>query len=285
MLGKALKYDLKSIYKLWLLLSIIMLLVSAVCGVCLRIVMTPTDPAEHFAAWAIFPILFIGISIIAFGAYAVFSFVYPIMRFYKHFFTDEGYLTFTLPIKRSTLLNAKLLNTFIWNALSGVVLTLSLVIVFLIAPANMNGTGIMLVTVFEELKELISSLLPFVDGWTWASFVIGVVMSIAYSIFSTLLIYAAVTFGCVVAKKYKVLLSIGVYYLATMALSFVSFIFTTLFSIANSALMTIAADIGVVTFNLIYLFTYLCTAIFFVVLSVFVYNFILSRIEKRLNLA
>lgn len=285
MLGKALKYDLKSIYKLWLLLSIIMLLLSAVCGVCLRIVMTPTDPTEHFSNWMIFPILFIGIAIIAFGAYAVFSFVYPIMRFYKHFFTDEGYLTFTLPIKRSTLLNAKLLNTFIWNALSGVVLTLSLVIVFLIAPANMNGTGIMLVTVFEEFKQLISSLIPFIDGWMWASFVIGIVMSIVYSIFSTLLIYAAVTFGCVVAKKHKVLLSIGVYYLAGMALSFVSFIFTTLFSIANSALVTIAADIGVVTYNLIYLFTYLCAALFFIVLSVFVYNFILSRIEKRLNLA
>lgn len=285
MLGKVLKYDLKSIYKLWLLLSGIMLVIAALAGVSLRIIMTLFNPAQHFEAWAIIPILFIFLAIIAFGAYLVFSYFYVIYRFYKHFFTDEGYLTFTLPVKRSTLLNSKLLNAFIWNTLSGIVLTVSILIVLLIAPANMDGTGIMLVTVWEGISSEIGTILPMIDGWIWAFLIVSLLVSFAYSIFSTLLIYACVTFGSVVAKKYKVVLSIVVYYVVNIVISFISFIFSTLLSLGISALITLGGVISIYAYNLIMLFTLICCALFFVAISVFTYNFTLSQIEKRLNLA
>ena len=39
-----------------------------------------------------------------------FSSVFSIVRFYKNLFTDEGYLTFTLPVKISQILNSKIIR-------------------------------------------------------------------------------------------------------------------------------------------------------------------------------
>lgn len=285
MLGKTLKYDLRSIYKIWLLLSGIMLVLSAIAGLCLRSLMTVTNPAQHFEAWSVLPILFLLLTIICIAAYSLFSYFYVIYRYYKHFFTDEGYLTFTLPVKRSTLLNSKLLNAFIWNTASGTVLIMSFVIAFLIAPANPDGSGILLVTIWDALITALQTFFKIAGGWEWAFVIVILLIICTYSIFTTLLIYACVTFGSVVAKKHKVLLSILVYYIVNMVISFISFIFTSLFSLADNALYTLAGVISVDAYNLLILFTLICVALFFVAVSVFTYNFILSRIEKRLNLA
>lgn len=285
MLGKALKYDLKSIYKLWLLLSGIILGMSVIAGLSLRSLIYVDNPAQHFEAWEFLPIIFLFVSFIALFAYIVFTYFYPIYRFYKHFFTDEGYLTFTLPVKRSTHLNSKILNAFIWNTASGIVMTLAFVIVGLIAPAENDGTGIFLVKVWEVLAPAIQSFIKIASGWEWALIIVILLISCTYSLFSTLLIFACVTFGSVIAKKHKVVLSIVVYYVVNIVISFISFIFTTLFSLADSALVTLAGIISIDAYNLITLFTLACCALFFVVVSVFTYNFTLSQIEKRLNLA
>ncbi len=285
MLGKALKYDLKSIYKLWLLLSGIILGMSVIAGLSLRSLIYVDNPAQHFEAWEFLPVIFLLVSFLALFAYIVFTYFYPIYRFYKHFFTDEGYLTFTLPVKRSTHLNSKILNAFIWNTASGVVITLALLIVFLIAPAKNDGTGIFLVKMWEVLAPAIQSFIKIASGWEWALIIVLLLISCTYSLFSTLLIFACVTFGSVIAKKHKVVLSIVVYYVVNMVISFIAFIFTTLFSLADSALMTLAGVISIDAYNLITLFTLACCALFFVAVSVFTYNFTLSQIEKRLNLA
>ncbi len=285
MLGKTLKYDLKSVYQLWLLLSGIILVMSVIAGFSLRSLMYVDNPAQHFEAWEFLPMIFLFVSFLSLFAYVVFVYFYPIYRFYKHFFTDEGYLTFTLPVKRSTLLNSKILNAFIWNTLSGIVMTLALLVVFLIAPAENDGTGIFLIKMFEELGPAFELVFKNVSGWGWAFIIVVLLIGCAYSLFSTLLVFACVTFGSVLAKKHKIVLSIVIYYVVSMVISFISFIFTTLFSLADSALTTLAGVISIDAYNLIILFTLICCSLFFVAVSVFTYNFTLSQIEKRLNLA
>jgi hypothetical protein len=41
--------------------------------------------------------------------------VFIIMRIYRSLFSDEGYLTFTLPVKNSTVINAKILTGAVWT--------------------------------------------------------------------------------------------------------------------------------------------------------------------------
>ena len=48
-----------------------------------------------------------------------------VIRFYKNFFTDEGYLMFTLPVKTSDLILSKTLVAVIWRLISFLFIILS----------------------------------------------------------------------------------------------------------------------------------------------------------------
>ena len=100
MLRKVLKYDLGAIFKLWLIMSITSLLLGALGGVALRVIMTPNPDlgATHFDGWDSIATMFLGISVIGIIAYMIITFIFVIYRYYQNFFTDEGYLTFTLPV-------------------------------------------------------------------------------------------------------------------------------------------------------------------------------------------
>ena len=47
-------------------------------------------------------------------AFAIITSIVVFMRFYKHFFSDEGYLTHTLPVKTSTHMFSKTWSTLLW---------------------------------------------------------------------------------------------------------------------------------------------------------------------------
>lgn len=57
------------------------------------------------------------------------TFILMIMRFYKNLMTDEGYLTFTLPVKSYQLINSKLILSVLWNTASFVAVLASIYIV------------------------------------------------------------------------------------------------------------------------------------------------------------
>ena len=130
MLRKVLKYDLGAIWKIWLILSATSVALGAVGGVCMRLV---ENPELNFA---FFPIVILGLilSFIGIIAYIVITSILIIVRYYNNFFTDEAYLTFTLPVKRSTLFDAKILTAFIFNTASALVFTVSLCLMLLIWP-------------------------------------------------------------------------------------------------------------------------------------------------------
>lgn len=57
--------------------------------------------------------------------------VFIVMHFYKTMVSDQGYLTNTLPVKMSTLINAKLLSAVLWEIIAGVLFILS---IFIFSP-------------------------------------------------------------------------------------------------------------------------------------------------------
>jgi hypothetical protein len=58
----------------------------------------------------------------------VFSFVIIIYRFYKNLLSDEGYLSFTLPVSVSKHIISKMLIGALWSFLTVIVLILALLI-------------------------------------------------------------------------------------------------------------------------------------------------------------
>ena len=114
MLGKLMKYDMKYMARIlpWLYLGGIVF--SALITAFILFINNET-------------ILFIGayasyfLFIIAVEGIAVCSSIFMMVRIYRNMFSDEGYLTFTLPVKNSDVLNSKIFTGAIWTFFSGIV--------------------------------------------------------------------------------------------------------------------------------------------------------------------
>lgn len=106
MLRKLLKYDIRSIYKTWLALSVLSVLMSVFGGFCGPHSTDPGDFQGFFVFGSIISVLVIGCAVIA-------PFVLSLYRFYNNLYTDEGYLTFTLPVKKQDILLSKFLFSLI----------------------------------------------------------------------------------------------------------------------------------------------------------------------------
>ena len=86
------------------------------------------------------------------------------VRFYKNLYTDEGYLTFTLPVSRKQILLSKTLNAFIWYILHGllVAVALFLFILFAIPP---EGNALINTELFKGIGGLFSELWSICGAW------------------------------------------------------------------------------------------------------------------------
>lgn len=79
-----------------------------------------------------------------------------VVRFYKNMVTDEGYLTFTLPVKVEQLVSAKLIIALVWQVITVVAIAFSLVSVFLLGNASREQVT----TVIEMLEAEVGLPLP-----------------------------------------------------------------------------------------------------------------------------
>ena len=128
MLKKLLKYDLRSVFRFWWIVALISVGMAVLGGFAQSILYNNDIPR----------VINVIASIVVFFSYfcmmglAVLTQVLLFIRFYRNFFTDEGYLTFTLPVKRETLLNSKVLAGFIAMAAAAAVCALNFSIIFTI---------------------------------------------------------------------------------------------------------------------------------------------------------
>lgn len=60
---------------------------------------------------------------------ALVTLIIMVVRFYKNLVTDEGYLTFTLPVKVTQIVNSKLIISVLWTIISAILILASILIV------------------------------------------------------------------------------------------------------------------------------------------------------------
>jgi len=123
MLRKLLKYDFKYIFKIWLAMAILSLPMSAFGGFCLPMSIEGSEFDGFFIFGTIISFFVI------FGA-ALIPFVMSLYRFYLNLYTDEGYLTFTLPVKKSDLLLSKFIFSMSTLVAGGIVCLIDVLIFF-----------------------------------------------------------------------------------------------------------------------------------------------------------
>lgn len=176
------------------------------------------------------------LAIVVFSAIVI---IFILQRFYKNFFTDEAYLTFTLPVSTAQNLGAKLISGLIWVALAGLVSLFCIFYIIFVAlmksgevglPEIWRAFGLGFQTLFEELEL-----------GTGAVFLAELIVMVLVSLVSSLIIYyLSVTLGCFVAKKHKVWGSIGMYFAINFGISIVSNLFASFLTFG-----TFAAEVDV----------------------------------------
>ena len=277
MLLKLLKYDIKAVWKLALTVAIIAIGASFAGG------LSYSAYYNGLRSSPISPFIFVSlvgyaVSIFAVVAANVTISIVVYMRFYKNLFTDEGYLTFTLPASRKQILLAKTLNTVIWAAFQLIMIFACVCIYTALAPKDHIAIG-------ESILSSFSSLVEFDYLWDVFSAIFLSITVIAISIFSLCLVQLCIALGAMLAKRAKLIAGIALYILISGGAETVMQIFivfeTIIYeiicpsSVASASAYSHAITMGIMFVNMLLSFG-----------ALFLTHFFTQRIiDKKLNLA
>lgn len=134
------------------------------------------------------------------------SVFYALWRYYRSRFTEEGYLTYTLPVNNHQLMLSSILASVLEILLVGLATVAAVAMAFGIFAAELPWNEVDRGLVWSRFRELLS-LRPVVGD------VLLVLLNMVLMCLATLLtLMLAVTIGATAAKKHPVLLAIAVYY-------------------------------------------------------------------------
>ena len=163
--------------------------------------------------------------ILALVIYAVAVQFINLYRFYKSRFTDEGYLTFTLPVNAHQIFLSALLHMLAWMVISSLVVLLAVALILLIGVVPhldlLGGDFSDMEGIFGQMGDILQTEQGY-DAYQ----VLTVVQTVFAPIYSLLLIMTSITLGCVLAKKHKILATVGMYYCISMLVGLLETILT-----------------------------------------------------------
>ena len=276
MLKKLLKYDLSAIFKLWWIMAVSSLGVSVIGGLCLK---TLTSPHTNELSTIIIIIAALGIvaTVIGLSAFLVVTMILIYVRFYKNFFTDEGYLTFTLPVKRSQLLNSKLISTFVATIATYVVLIFDVILLLAIGIPEFFSSD-----VWKMLGHFFGVTVKEMGIYFFIYAIEILLLALLTSLSSMLLVYICITLASVIVKKARVITAIGIYYGATTVVTFSAelvYLFGIMFLGNTITNLSASATMGAIALILLVL------TVFIAALASALYLLEYYLLDKKLNLA
>ena len=289
MLRKLLKYDLSAVARLFWIGAVLSVAGGILGGVLIRAFSWIADLDTDNLILNLSALFFIMTGLVCLFAVAVSFLMTKILvyvRFYKHFFTDEGYLTFTLPVKRSTLLLSKTLNAVIWFSAQFVLTALSVLLFILFVTPAEPGGGPLNPMVLEGIAELLAIAWTEIGAWLLVYLLEALLIGLAYLVFSTLLVYFCITVGAVLVKRAKILLSIGIYYAVSSALSILrQLLLLVLGPFLLDGLSLLALHTTKNQFSAIFALLILLIPTVLAALGALLYLFTQRLLDRKLNLA
>lgn len=245
MLAKLLKYDFRSLrrFGLPILLAILITTVLGAMNIAFFIFNIKFATAElpfftMITTAASGTMLFFLAMVLAAAISGVQILIY--VDFYKSLVSDEGYLTFTLPVKAGDILRSKLINGILWSLIVGAAALLSFGIIVAVGIVSTAG--------WQALVDILTiPPIPIdVIGQVVLLLLSSLLLSAISAVNGLLLYFMAIFFASVIARKHKVLVAIGCVYGVNMIYSIVGSIaspFITLFltpvTMASNALLII----------------------------------------------
>jgi len=227
MFSKLLKHEWKANWGLMSVLALAVIGAALVGTIALRVLVNYGDKiaeSESFLFLLLFPLgMLVFVSFMALAIYAAAVSFVMMFRFYKNKFTDEGYLTFTLPVKTSQIFLSSALNMLIWMVISVVLVVVLAAVMILFGTATDGLINMQIIRSFtgmEDFWEMMGEIFGQILGDSYG--VLGLVTLVVTPIYSVVLWMTCITLGAVVAKKHKILAAIGISYGANIVLNIIS---------------------------------------------------------------
>ena len=168
---------------------------------------------ENKMETVILSVIITGLAFLIFGFFilvivsTIAVFVLLVRRFYTSFFTDEGYLTFTLPVTVDCHLVTKTVSMMIWSVISELVAALSI-------GAFILGIHIFVPEAFviDEYTQLYlnSIFTGIVQSYT-GTIIFYIIFVVIAVIASYMLLFFSISVGCMLTKKHRFLACAGAY--------------------------------------------------------------------------
>lgn len=228
MLRVLMKYDFKRLWKP-ALLTLITTLVASFGAVRLGLLLFFDDGVIELITVGTAGLLPIGLALAMIGlgftaiAALIVLEILVVVTAYRHLMSDEGYLTFTLPTTPGKVLFSSYFVSLVWVVLASLAAIMGVALAILTTPELAK----LILEDFAELWEAIK----FTDVIFW------LMMTIFAIPYGLMVIYFSFICGCSITGKYRILASIGIYYLISAVTSF--FTQFSIFFISNDAMMTV----------------------------------------------
>lgn len=215
MLKKLLKHEWAASWKIPTILIGILLVISFFAGLTFA---APVWESEMTGlsfllvmVWMLYYFAIIGVSV---GVV-----LYLAIRFYKNMYTDEGYLTHTLPVTSHQLLWSKMIPIAAWNIIATIGIFVSVAIFGCMALLFLQPDGM---GIWEAIAMAWEEMVAELGAENMAAFAGSmVIIGVAGICSGTMMTVGSITIGQLVSK-HKVLGSVGAYFAINSIMQFVS---------------------------------------------------------------
>jgi len=148
-------------------------------------------------------------AVLVLGACGAASLIMLVVRFYQSRFTDEGYLTFTLPVSTHQILLSSLVHILLSIVIVSVVIFGS---VFLMILISVTGIGELWQETIGELMSGVHRLFSYLRPEDMPYVLLMAASALTHSLWEIVCLMLAISIGAVAVKKHKILLSVAIYY-------------------------------------------------------------------------
>ena len=218
MFTKLLKHEWRAIRGVLGLICLICLSAALLGGGSMRYLVWASTQSETMNLPTVLCVLAMVMSFVAIAVCCVAQLFFQLWRFYKSCFTDEGYLTFTLPVTTHEILLSSLVNTLLNLLLLTVMVLASGLILLLIGISAEQIAWEELRQALPQIREALAKVFTVpvlkIMGTIAAAGISGIVWEV-------ICLMLAITLGALAAKKHKILAAVGFFYGIQMALGIV----------------------------------------------------------------
>lgn len=208
MLKKLFKYEWKFFWKVPATINLALIIITLV-GITSFITPLWTIESTIIDILMVTGLMFYIIAIFA-GSIAIS--VYIAIRFYKSIYTDEGYLTNTLPVTPRQIVLSKLFVSSIWTFITVIVIFISIFTLIFVSVFSYSD-----INVFYRLSDSWKEIKVIVDyelGYDGFKLTVYMILSILYTVISTffsiLMLFSAISLGQLFTR-HKVAGAVGWY--------------------------------------------------------------------------